>query len=164
MGHFDPPGLPESTQSPKGEGGSLYGETKPLYSFPKVPVRQTLVRRLVRNLHKSDSSRERGDRKLLRPPRVECSCDLRKVLPHTILLMTNKNIGTHLCDGFRLLFNNRSLAGHPRWIRELFYSPSSIPQSCLGVLHNLLWKKQISRQVVKSTRVGGPKEFCLRAL
>lgn len=158
MGHFDPRGHPEFSQSPKGEGGRTGRPGKPGPPFPRIPVRQTLVRQLVKNSN-TTSSLGTGGKISSRLPRAKCSCDLRKVLPHTLLLKTNQRVGTPICEGYRLLYN-RNLASRPRWMRELLYSPSSIPQSCLGVLYDYCRR----RGIITADELVHPRERAQRVL
>lgn len=128
-------------------------EKTPPMAFPKVPIRQTIVRQMVRNRMKGIPSPLRENAKECFPFAMPGYCAaLKRYLPSIILLKTNKSIGVPICEGYRILYS-AGLAGRPRWVRELFFSPSSTPHSCLRKLSSFLESSHISRQKTSSIRV-----------
>lgn len=114
-------------------------EKTPPMPFPKITIKQTIVREMVKNSHRDLSLRVREViRDKVSRIKPEHYSKVKDLLPSVILLKTDKNIGTPICEGYKVLYKSQRLVGRPRWIRELIYSPNSTPHSCLGKLSNLL--------------------------
>lgn len=140
---FGPPGHHEEIPpSPlKGSGGHLASAREnPAAVFPRIPVKQALVRQLVRNEKKKLIPLGNRSSPLGLTSWVKHSWTLiKRELPHAILVKSNRKIGYPVQPGYRILYLRASPV-HPTWIREIFFSPSSTPQSCLGRIHKL-WMK-----------------------
>lgn len=105
-------------------------------SFPKVPVRPELLRRLIKAKANLAELRNRAlpywgrmRPRFLKP--------FYRMLPKTILVRTKKPIGTRVHEDYCIIYT-ASLPRGLGWVRELLFSQSSLPQSCLRYLITLV--------------------------
>lgn len=152
------------------EGGKTIPPTagsrgKPKDPFPKLPVRQKLVRDLVKNSSFQTSRRLRKTAsKLLLDVEPGHSRNISIPLPRVILVKTQRNVGSPIAEGYKVLYS-KGLLGRPSWVRELFYSQNSLPQSCLRQLLRFLKSINITETgFVPGCVEQGVKSSCLRAL
>lgn len=107
--------------------------------FPKLPVKQ----KLVRQLYKCDLGKIPQEERELVKEYLPCAKSrffkpLKSLLPRTILVRTHRPVGFPICGEYRVIYSYNLLLDRLGWMRELFFSPSSVPVSCLRYFARLL--------------------------